>query len=167
MVVLGIAALAACMNASGELVGGEPLYNASPPPFACIEDDGTGPATWTALYDGVIGPNAVYRTDEGSGTQKGGCAGDGTCHGGADQLGARQSKFSCTTKEDCRNQLFASNLVTAASDAGGSASAVNLIGVMRNLERAGGYMPKRPVCAFPKSTIDRIRRWAEKGAPDD
>jgi len=172
LVLCGIAGLVvACATATGSVTGGEPIFDASPP-VATAEPDGGGSnciigddagsgTTWTDLYRDFFGPKAAAS-----------CAGDGACHGDANQQGSKSSDgFVCgADKAACRQTMLDTKLVNVPSD---QASPENsgLVVEIRKVKADGkldGLMPLRPACvAFEPAAVDRITTWIKNGAPDD
>jgi hypothetical protein len=163
--LVGLVALAACTSASGELRGGAPRYDAAKSLLFdagliyCFEDADeveAGATTWTGIYRDLFGPMT-----------RGGCAGDGACHGTDGQAGSKGSfGFVCADKTGCRQKMIATNLLSGDQD-GGVTSAANLIGILRSDRNPAAIMPKRPTCTFSERSIVRIETWVQNGAPDD
>jgi len=123
----------------------------------CIASDirGTG-HTFTDLYQDYFGRVG------GSG-----CAGNGRCHGAADQPGSIAShNFVCppADKDTCYQGLQTAALATSADEGAPEQSGLYL--VLRK-SSGGGSMPKAPVCAFDDTDMKRIADWIRAGAPND
>lgn len=171
LLVTGAAALAACADASGEVRGGDPRFDAAPPGPAPEEDAaadagpfpedlldaGTG-ATWTDLYRDLFGP-----------TGGASCAGDGLCHGSADQAGAVASGFVCDSQAGCRASMLGNSGLVKSADFTAPQQSF-LATIVRRRRSDGsllGSMPKRPAYVFSRASMERIQTWIQNGAPDD
>jgi hypothetical protein len=156
--MLGWLAVACVSNVDPK--GGDRLFDAAAPPAFVGPDSGVvaGPLstntghTFTNLYDDYFGPPG-----------KGSCSGDGTCHGGPDQTGAKASAFFCPDKATCFKTLTGdSGLVAAATEP----TQTGLYTIIRKVD--GGTMPKRPATiVFQASDLKRITDWIAAGAPND
>ena len=162
------AAAAACVNATSDTKGGEPLFDTTPPAstgaVSCeIGADAGSGTTFTDLYRDFFGPTGAAS-----------CAGNGTCHGDANQSGARSSGgYVCgASKDDCRASMLAMGtgpLVDPSKDP----TNPELSGLVQELRRRKtdgtvvGLMPKSPACVFEQPAIDRIQAWIKNGAPND
>jgi hypothetical protein len=166
LVAIGITAAAcaaSCATATGDVSGGDPRFAedaGGDAPTSFPEDDidaGAG-TTWTDLYRDLFGP-----------TGGGSCAGNGTCHGAADQAGTKSVGFLCADQDGCRASLFATSLVRALDAQKPDDS--GLIGVMRHRSPSGaivGLMPRAPgTYVFSHDSIARVRAWIAAGAPND
>lgn len=151
------AAAAVACDASGDVRGGDPLFDAAPPAVTPPEED-AGPIvnpTWAGLYADYFGP-----------TGKASCSGDGACHGDASHNGAKLSAFVCGADKDaCFASITGeSTLVRPGADPS-SPSGLELI--LRK-EAGGGRMPLRPASVtFSRNDIARIRAWIRNGAKND
>lgn len=159
-------ALGACAEAGGGVSGGERRFDAAAPtpvveedaatpePVPCAPADrGTG-HTFTELY-------ADYFGREGGAA----CAGDGRCHGAADQPGAVISDFVCPVgdQDACYRGVRAALVRPQDRDLPEES---RLYFVLRK-EEGDGYMPLRPECFFDETDMTRIRDWIRAGAPND
>ncbi len=152
-------ALAACgcSAATGSVTGGEPLFDAG-----VSGDVDAGVVTFTELYASFFGP-----------TGKASCAGDGACHGAADQPGAQAtastaypSGYVCAPDQArCYAAMTGAGLT--ATGGGGGAEQSTLYTILRKTG-GGGSMPKRPTTvAFSPTEMARIRAWIAAGAKND
>ncbi len=150
-----IAALAIACDASGTVSGGEPLFDAATPPASTstVEGDAGPNPTWAGIYADFFAP-----------TGKGSCAGDGTCHGAANEPGAVASNFVCgADKNACFESMTgASGLVDATNPAPPS----GLESIIRKAS-GGGRMPLRSTVSFSIDDVARIRAWIKNGAKND
>jgi hypothetical protein len=181
--VLAVAALLAmtattlgCAQATGEVSGGESLYDGSfpvldtgtppmvdsaPPPTDAT--DASGPATWTELYTNYFGNVGVAS-----------CAGNGTCHGAMTQLGYMTSNYLCPEND----QQGCYESFTSPGTAGGP----NLLAAYPPFEKTylyevlrkssganiGTPMPKAPYTyTFNTTDLARIESWVAAGAKND
>ena len=117
------------------------------------------PPTWSGIYVDYLGPSS-------KGTCSGG-AGDSTnCHLDATSVGSMASKgFVCgTTKESC----YASFKTLIPP---GEGKPHYFEAVLRQNPSSGclcSPMPLRPATStFTACDLDRIRKWADQGAPDN
>jgi hypothetical protein len=160
MVACPIAAgLGACADASGHVVGGGLRYDAQPPDLPDTGNPCGTEVTWTSLYKDFFGPGS-----------KGSCSGatgdENNCHLKAEAAGALASNgYVCgMTQADCF-MTFKSMLVPPMM---GKDHYFEV--VLRQSGPPTGVtpMPLRPASAvFSACDLDRIRRWADKGAPND
>jgi len=154
-----IAAASGCSSATGEVTGGAARFDASPPQSSLSSTD-AGPlsagSSWEALY-----------TDYFGNPGRASCAGNGSCHGDANQAGAKSSAFVCDAAD--RNACYASLVSTAASlvVAKNAASSPLLTQVLRHADGSSGNMPKSPPYGFTATDLQRISDWINAGAPND
>src|SRR5512140_1093248 len=83
LVVVAVANPLACTDASGTVSGGDLTFAAGAPAVIAAADAGPGAGTGTKfsdLYRDFFGPGGAAK-----------CAGNGQCHGAADQPGAMAS----------------------------------------------------------------------------
>lgn len=147
-----------------------------PPPDASVEASQdaavcppvgapSGPSTWTSLYADFFGP-----------TGKASCAGDGFCHGGPTQEGAKSAFYVCDSKDGCFASMRSktgvnerdSNLVKDGDVADPKKAA--LFGVIRLTREdctQSGFMPKRSPFRFSREDVLRIQAWIAAGANND
>lgn len=157
--LLGAAATAAgCATATGDITGGEARFDASAPLTFVAADAGplgTG-HTWQELY-------ADYFGNPGRAS----CAGNGSCHGTANEPGSQTSAFVCPAndKDACYTSIVsgAAQLVVAG-DPGNSALVTQ---VLRHADGSSGNMPKSPPYAFTAVDLQRISDWIQAGAAND
>src|SRR5579864_3724850 len=86
MAMLVAVAVVACIDATSNTTGGEALFDTTPPASTAVSqscdigmDAGMG-TTFTDLHRDFFGPSGAAS-----------CAGNGTCHGDASQMGAKSS----------------------------------------------------------------------------
>jgi hypothetical protein len=149
--------LGACAVASGEVSGGEARVDAAAPPSGPRDSGGGGGATFTDIYNDLLGP-------QGAAT----CTKGGDCHGGASESGAQASGYICKAdKAQCRSTLLSSGLLAQGEK---DFTKSGLYGVLRK-DVAGartGTMPKVPGdFVFTAAELDRIGKWVAAGTPDD
>lgn len=157
--VASCACFISCGDASQTTSGGEPRFDAAAggsAPLAC-EDKGTaGPSTWSSLYADYFGP-----------TGKASCAGDGQCHGGADQPGAKATGYVCAPNASACYETVTKSRIVVAGDTTTPPEQSLLHVVLRKCDGTG-IMPKRPASVvFSPSDMERIHNWLRKGAPND
>lgn len=122
-------------------------------------DAGSG-TTWTDLYRDLFGP-----------TGGASCAGNGPCHGSAEESGASGSHgYVCASREGCRESMLSleTGLVQASDSTAPEKS--TLVATLRRRSAKGGIvgtMPKRSEYVFSHDSIARIEAWIRNGAPDD
>ncbi len=150
----------ACGDASTEVSGGEPRFDAAAPQFGGSAQPSANPASWSALYKDVFGPTGTAS-----------CAGTGACHGSKDQLGARGSGgFVCADQDGCRASILdpATGPLVGPEDKSAPETS-GLYGVLRRVEggRTVGIMPKTPAYVFTEAELGRIKTWIANGAPND
>jgi hypothetical protein len=146
-----------CATATGEITGGEARFDASEP-LSTLEIDG-GPLStghsWAELYGDYFGnPRAS-------------CAGNGSCHGDANQPGSQDSNYVCppNDKDACYTSMtsIAAALVTTSDPASSPLTA----SVLRHADGSAGNMPKSPAYGFTATDLARIQAWIAAGAPND
>ena len=151
--------VAGCYDAPQAPLGGEPRFDAAPSATALDggRDTGTG-STWAALYESFFGPRGVAS-----------CAGDGHCHGAAEQEGAQVSRgYVCPPDRDgCYRGI--TNPTTKLVVPGDMTTPPEQTGLHIVLRKTsgGGIMPKRPEFAFTPEDMARIHEWIRRGAPND
>jgi hypothetical protein len=147
-----------CATATGEISGGEPRFDATALSNANFD---AGPListghTWAELYADYFGnPNRA------------GCAGNGTCHGDATQIGAQSSNYVCPVndKDSCYQSITSNAAALVQSgDPGNSALTTQ---VLRHADGSVGNMPKTPAYGFSALDLQRINDWITAGAPND
>jgi hypothetical protein len=176
IVAISLAAFSGCSDATGSLVGGDPvaLTMAPPPPMSDAGDDGApvpttlltsadclpggthAGNTWTDLYTCYFGPTG---TDS--------CAGQGTlCH--ATDASNGGSLWTCgTDPATCYSGMMAYPLLDP--QAGKSAPTMNGLYTVLCKAHGGGAMP----LGCPQGTglysgdFDRIAAWIQSGAPNN
>ncbi|HEX7665374.1 MAG TPA: hypothetical protein VF407_12705 [Polyangiaceae bacterium] len=148
---------AGCAKASGDVTGGDALFDAAAPPGATVDPGplGTG-HTFDELYADYFGNPA-----------RASCAGNGACHGNASQRGAQISSFVCPAdnKDDCYTSL-----VSAAADLvkpGSSGKSALITQVLRRADGSKGDMPQAPPYGFTDTDLQRISDWIDDGAKND
>lgn len=98
------------------------------------------------------------------------CAGDGACHGGAEEAGALGSGgYVCADEPGCRASMT-SVLVGDIPAALAAPEATRLYRVLRHRREdgtIGGSMPRRPGYVFSRASMERVRNWISNGAPKD
>lgn len=157
-----LASGAACAQASGDVKGGDALFDASAPKVTTSSEGDAGPdPTWNGLYRDFFGPSG-----------KASCAGDGTCHGDASQPGAQASAWICNQDKDaCYKSIRGdSGLVTDADVTNTDPTKLPfLLDIIRKDQPAGqNRMPKRPTTiSFSIDDVARIKAWIKNGAKND
>jgi hypothetical protein len=111
--------------------------------------------TWAELYGDFFGnPRAA-------------CAGNGACHGDANQPGAQSSEYVCplNDKDSCYKSITgaAAGLVLTGDPAGSPL----ILNVLRHADGSAGNMPKNSGYAFTATDLARIQAWIAAGAQDD
>jgi hypothetical protein len=174
-------ALAACL--SGNVTGGEPLFDAGPPQPPPAGDDAgiQGPATWTALYKDYFGRGAAAS-----------CSRATTCHGAEDHGGFKNSGFLCPPDGDpsdagADGDAAAEAGATSGQDrcyagitnpnAGlvtpGDAKTFDKTGLYAVLRKqlpdsgTSGFMPQGSAFTFHTIDIKRLSDWYAAGAKND
>ena len=171
-------ALAACTSATGNVSGGNPAFDATPPPEPDLASGacgtGNGPATWTALYKDFFGNPSPCP----------GCAGTGNCHGGTNTQPPNQGIWACGTNQESCYQGITHPIITnfAGGDAGtlplvdpGAPENSYLLRIIRHRAPDGdggsmieGAMPQSPSSyVFPDAGVARITQWIQEGAKND
>ena len=157
LVVASAIALGGC-SASGTTSGGDPRFDPAEPIVESSEEDAGSGTRFTDLYRDFFGP-----------TGKASCAGNGQCHGAAEQPGAASSSFVCADQAGCYTSMTGASNLVRTSDASDPANSV-LIGILRHrdsTQKVIGYMPKSPAYEFSATSITRISDWIAAGAPND
>jgi hypothetical protein len=162
-----------CAQASGDVSGGEPIYDSSVPTSPNGEDTGasstdtgsTGtseggpmeaaaPTTWTELYASYFGPSGVAS-----------CAGNGTCHGDMSQLGYMSSGFLCPNDQtQCYSGFVGPSAGLLVPP--GAFDGMYIYKVLRKTvgTNLGTPMPKSPPYAFTPADLDKLQSWITAGA---
>lgn len=151
---LALAALVACGDASTEVSGGVPRFDAAAPQATGTGGTGT---TWSSLYGDLFGPSGAAS-----------CKGSGACHGDGEQAGALGSGgFVCADKDGCVASLKSVGLVKDSDKGQPDNSA--FYRVLRRVENGQtlGLMPKSPAYVFSDGDLARIKTWIANGAPND
>ena len=158
-----------CAYASGEVAGGEPLFDAATPLGSDAGVD--GPATWTALYKDYFGP-----------TGKANCSSiSSSCHGSHDDTGGGTSGFVCATSKDscwqsatmgtdCSSAVMPCPIVPT-----GGTQDPTMTGLYKNLHKTDGTgtMPlfgattRMKGYVFTPTDLARITQWIKEGAQDN
>lgn len=151
------AAASGCAKASGDIIGGDALFDATAPAAAGIDAGPLGSGhSFDELYADYFGNPA-----------RASCAGSGSCHGADNQRGAQDSSFVCPAgdKDACYTSLVsrAADLVNA----GDPTTSVLLTKVLRRADGTGGNMPQSPGYAFTVTDLQRISDWIAAGAKND
>jgi len=150
-----------CADANGTVSGGDALIDGAPPPPApCILED-AGPEappptgiSWAELYRDLFGTSG-----------KGNCANPAlSCHGTAQQAGAKASLFICgTSEESCYTGI--TNKDAELVDPSDDPPSTLLYSILRK-RCGGGSMPDQPrTVSFTPSEMDRIAAWIRAGSP--
>lgn len=156
-------AFAGC-SASGNVSGGDLRFDAGPE--QPVDLDGAaycgypeaGAAkghTWPDLYRDYFGPTGAAS-----------CAGNGTCHGDANQPGAQASNYVCGPDSDgCYDGITSPRAgLLMKGDTTSDPKSTSLYAILR--KKCGtGSMPKSPPFAFDAGDIQRIVDWLRAGAP--
>ncbi len=147
--------------------GGEPRFDAAPPPPpspAALDastnsnadvDAGT---TWADLHRDFFGA-----------TGRASCAGDGACHGAANQPGAKATGYVCAGgRDECYAGIVNERTkLVVPGDTTTPANKSFLHLVLRKSDGTG-LMPKRPPeFFFTVGDMARIDAWIQRGAPND
>ena len=147
-----------CATATGESTGGEARFDASEP-LSTLNIDG-GPLSsghsWAELYSDYFGNPG-----------RAACAGNGSCHGDANQPGSQNSNYVCALndKDGCYNSITsATAALVLTNDPTNSPLTTQ---VLRHADGSAGNMPKSPPYAFTTSALQRIQDWIKAGAPND
>jgi hypothetical protein len=156
-VLLAIASVVGCGDATQSAVGGEDLFDAAAPAtFATTQEDaGTG-SLWTDLYRDYFGPTGAAS-----------CTGNNVCHGDSTQPGAMASDFICGDDPDtCYMGLTSvmAGLVQATTPGNEATTSLEL--VLRQTT-GNGTMPKEPMYTFSVGDIARISAWLAAGHPNN
>jgi hypothetical protein len=159
--------IGACTNATGEIQGGEELFDGASP--APVDTPDVGTVTWTDLYDSYFGPTA----------QASCTAVANGCHMSLGDLGAQGSGYVCgATKDSCWTGITTSAIPGSFSPAvpmGGTTSPMATI-LYKSLHPAGvqtaGQMPLSSAdggagYAFTPLDFARIAAWIDQGAAND
>jgi hypothetical protein len=168
---ISLLSLCGCAYASGEVAGGDPLFDAATP---LASDAGVeGAATWTALYTDYFGP-----------TGKANCSSLSTsCHTSTSDTGGGTSGFLCiTSKDSCWQSM---TMGTGCDEAGvvmpcpivptGGTQDPTTTGLYKNLHKTDGTgnMPlygataKTKGYVFTPTDVARITQWIKEGAQDN
>jgi hypothetical protein len=147
-----------CAYASGEVAGGDPLFDAAPPP---VSDGGiAGAATWTALYNDYFGPS---------------------CHTASDQTGGGTSGFVCAGSKDAcwQSMTMGTGCDFAVKPCpivpSGGTHDPTTTGLYKNLHKTDGTgsMPQFGATmrmkgyVFTPTDLARIAQWIKEGAQDN
>lgn len=168
-----------CAVASGEVTGGQPVFDSG-----STETDGsaggtsdaaadapTGASTWTALYTDYFGPTGIAN-----------CASLPTCHNSASSSGGMTSGFVCgTSKDECYMGMtvgiMCANAVPPCPIVQGTVP--QMTGLYNNLHKvdangkASGTMPLNGATitakgyVFMPSDVARISAWISAGAQNN
>lgn len=151
--------------------GGEPRFDAappsppSPPSPAVVLDSSTDAnvdvdagTTWVDLHRDFFGP-----------TGRASCAGDGACHGAANQPGAKATGYVCAGgRDECYAGIV--NERTKLVIPGDTTTPANksFLHLVLRKSDGTGLMPKRPPeFVFTVGDMARIDAWIQRGAPND
>jgi hypothetical protein len=164
---MGSFLFAACTDAGGKVQGGDPVFDAAPPPpFVPPPVDagfmvGTG-IKWSDLYADYFGRVT------GGGP---GCSGTGTrCHGGPMDSGALGSGgYVCGHDKDACfagiKTMIPGNALVQATDMADPTSSRLIKIELRSTVNPNGSMPQAPASfVFKASDIKRISDWIAAGA---
>jgi hypothetical protein len=171
------AAMPACATATGEVTGGESLYDGAVAPAPEVDsgpvdsdtpegstkdaaDANLPPATWTELYKDYFGPAGAAS-----------CAGNGTCHGDMSQLGYMTSGYLCPPADQngCYTGIVSPSAGLVMPGNGVPFPMTYLYTVIRKSvgTNIALDMPKSPVYSFTPDDIARISSWVAAGAKND
>jgi hypothetical protein len=164
LLVLAVSAYA-CGDATDQIQGGLPRFDPAQVGDGGITNGcdpagdggaaGTG-TTWPDLYRDYFGPAG-----------RANCNGDGKCHGGATESGAKRSEFICGTDADsCYAGITnppAGLLIPGDAKQMADPTTAGLWLVLRK-RCIGGNMPKRSTFAFATADLDRLKAWIAAGA---
>jgi len=160
-----------CAVASGEVAGGDPLFDAAAPAPSDAGAGIDGPSTWTALYADYFGPTGVAN-----------CASLGSCHSGALGTGYLTSGFSYPLppdKDGCWQGMTTGicNPMPATGCpivvGGGDPTATTLYKYLRKTAGCGtvacnmplnGKTFSTPGYIFTPGDMARIAQWIKDGA---
>jgi hypothetical protein len=155
-----------CAYASGEVAGGDPLFDAAPLPAS---DGGIpGAATWTALYNDYFGPTGAANCSSIS----------SMCHASRDDTGGGTSGFVCaTSKESCwQSATMSTDCASAAKPCpivpSGGTQDLTQVGLYKNLRPMGtmplfGATTRMKGYVFTPTDLARIAQWIKEGAQDN
>src|SRR6185295_8921864 len=146
LLVASLSTALACSSATSTPSGGEPLFDAAPPPTPTSDAGSIGTGhTWTDLY-----------TDYFGNAQRVVCAGNGICHGDANQPGAKDSGgFVCppNDKDACYKSITDPNVaLLTVGDTTSDPKQSQLYQVLRKTS-GGGTMPKSPPYQFTQADL--------------
>jgi hypothetical protein len=164
---LAASGLAGCAEASGEVQGGEPLYDGGSSSTGTADLADVGTVTWTDLYTDYFGPTA----------QASCTAVAAGCHLSEGDLGANGSGYVCgATKESCWAGITSSfsKAYPAPVPDGGSASPETTV-LYENLRQVGSTAGTMPLSSadggmgytFTALDLARIAAWIRQGAAND
>lgn len=170
----------ACTDAGGHESGGELSFEAGTPATPTGEGGpgGGSGTTWTDLYRDFFGPGGAAK-----------CAGNGQCHGAADQPGAKTSGgYVCPdvmgtvpegganpAKAQCRDTMTKVIIVDPAVPGVSTCGQPFAKSYMHNVIRKATHdpndennMPKSPYTfTFSDDAVKRIDTWVQAGCPDN
>ncbi len=156
-------ALGACADASGEVKGGEPKFDPTPPaapeqkicPSKDEADAGSG-ATWTDLWRDYFGPTGAAS-----------CT-DASCHGSPSGAGVRFGML-CVDQAGCQESLHAKGVILPSdADAPEESMFYKVLRRCDAQDQTLGTMPQRPSSyTFSPTSLARIATWLRNGAPND
>jgi len=155
--------IVACATAGGEITPGTERFDAALPPTpesSCPIEEGSGDK-WSDIYRDLLGPTG----------KPGSCSLVKTCHGSAEESGAKASNFFVcgTSKDDCRQKLIDTNLINEDDKAAPEKAGLVTVLRTRNPDKTfKGIMPKEPKdCFFTPTSLNRITTWIKNGFPND
>lgn len=169
----------ACTDAGGTVSGGDLTFEGGAPAVISVVDAGPGAGTgtkWTDLYRDFFGPTGAAK-----------CAGNGQCHGAADQPGAVASGgYICPdvtpppdagsnpAKAQCRDTMTKVIIVSppgGPSSCGQPFAKAYMHNVIRKATAAAddeNNMPRSPFTyTFSDADVARIDTWVQAGCKDD
>jgi hypothetical protein len=161
---------AGCAQATGEISGGESLYDGSYPVLdtgapemtdsaAADASDSSAPATWTELYTNYFGNMGAAS-----------CSGDGNCHGGMTQLGYMTSDYLCPANDQNGCYTSFTSIGSQLLVAYPPFDKTYLYEVLRKTSgiTVGTPMPRAPYTyTFTAADLARIESWVAAGAKND
>jgi hypothetical protein len=169
---LGATPLLACADASDKVQGGDPLFDVAKlgsmdgsvldAPTACQPGGANGGHSFTDLYACYFGPTGVVS-----------CESQSTCHGAADEQGARSSKYVCApTQGDCYQGMLAGGLIAPGSMADPTMSLLYFVLCKfdpSSPSQFTGQMPKNcpPATWLKPGDLASIGAWIKEGAPNN
>ncbi|MBK6695530.1 MAG: hypothetical protein IPG50_25450 [Myxococcales bacterium] len=167
--MMALAAVSACVDEKTTPSGGGDRFDAAAPPSAAPVVRATDAGDGAAARPTGSSFEELFRDYFGA-TGQATCAGDGACHGAADQPGAIASGgYICppTSRDECYAGI--TNKQTQLVIPGDTTTPVasRYLHVILRKSDGTGIMPKRPPFVFDELDMARIDAWLLRGAPND